>query len=128
MTNVRHYLSRLTSLDRALELTALVLAGGLVVAGLGSFPFLPERIPVHFDWSGRADGYGSKVAVPGMVAGGVALYVFLTYLTAYGYHTGQGRDGWSTAGLRILRVVKLISLLVLVVAEVAAGTLALFPG
>ena len=60
----------MTSLDRILEMIALVILAGLwIMAIYGSFN-LPETIPTHFNIKGEVDGYGSPLTLlisPAMV-------------------------------------------------------------
>jgi hypothetical protein len=57
----------------------LLLCGSLAT----HWPDLPSRVPVHFDLTGRPDGFGSKTNLLGLPATAVLLYLGLTVATRY---------------------------------------------
>lgn len=60
--------------DRTLARAATMVA---VLASAAAYPFLPGRVPTHFDQDGRPDRYGSRLAaalgLPAVMAGLMAL-------------------------------------------------------
>lgn len=48
--------------DRRLNLISLGIIGLMLVATALSWPYLPERMPIHWDLRGRVDGTGSRAA------------------------------------------------------------------
>lgn len=52
----------------------------LVVATAWMWPTLPDRIPMHFDFSGHVDRYGGRLELLFLPAIAVVLYVGLTFL------------------------------------------------
>ncbi len=66
-----------TKLDRW-DLVSLLLIAGAVGVTLALWPSLPERFPIHFDLSGRPNGWGSKAYGPWLLPGGaVVLWLIL---------------------------------------------------
>lgn len=47
---------------KTLLITGLVILLPMIL-GLITYPFLPDQIPIHFDFEGNIDGYGSKLIV-----------------------------------------------------------------
>jgi uncharacterized membrane protein len=48
----------MNSRDAARTLAWLALGGALIAAAL--YPWLPERLPIHWDWRGHPDGWGDR--------------------------------------------------------------------
>lgn len=68
------------------------LSQGLAIAGLllaiAVYPWLPERVPIHWNIHGEVDGYGSRLwafATPAMMAAMLLLFRALPYLSPRGY-------------------------------------------
>jgi Protein of unknown function (DUF1648) len=87
-----------------------VLAGlGVLVACVSlafSWRSLPATVPVHFDLTGVADGYGSKQTLLTLPAVAVALYLMLTivvrFTDAFNFPvavTGSNRQGLETLAI-----------------------------
>lgn len=58
----------------------LVLASGAMM--LVSYPRLPERIPIHYNFSGEADGWGPRNSIFVLVAVFTVLSAGVTWLSA----------------------------------------------
>ena len=63
------------------EAIQLVLIAGMFAVAAASWPYVPERIPVHWNLQGEADGYGGKftglLLLPLLTLGLYALFVVL---------------------------------------------------
>jgi uncharacterized membrane protein len=73
----------LNNFDWFAEIAAVASLIVLIVLPLMNFSSLPERIPVHFNSYGNADGYGSKTTLLILPATGVFIYVLMTVLAGY---------------------------------------------
>jgi len=109
----------LSPLDNKLELTGkifLVFMWGLTVYALLK---LPTTIPIHFNASGQADGYGNKITLLIMPVLATMLYFGLTQLNKYphifNYMTRIAEDNAEkqyTIATRMLRFLKLAILVI----------------
>jgi len=63
---------------------ALLIAGALV-ATLVAYPYLPDRVPTHWNIHGQVDGYSQKwtllVFIPGIMAGIMLMFSILPWLS-----------------------------------------------
>jgi uncharacterized membrane protein len=73
----------LNNFDWFAEIAAIVSLIILIVLPLVNFSTLPDRIPVHFNSYGHADGYGSKITLLILPATGVFIYLMMTVLASY---------------------------------------------
>jgi len=60
---MKNNIGSVTVADRILEMVSLVLAVFLIVLATILYHYLPERIPVHFNAVGEADGWGDKCMI-----------------------------------------------------------------
>ncbi|MBK9290500.1 MAG: DUF1648 domain-containing protein [Bacteroidetes bacterium] len=105
---------QLTKSDIILEISALVLLLALVIYSLVSWTMLPETIPVHFDISGRPDGWGGRATIffsPAILA---VVYIMLTVLNRsphiFNYPvkiTAENAEFHYRLATRMLRMLKL---------------------
>ncbi|HVJ82815.1 MAG TPA: DUF1648 domain-containing protein [Planctomycetia bacterium] len=72
--------------------THWMIAGGLVVfcfvSAAIAFPYLPERIPIHFNMEGKPDGWGGRATIfimPAMVGFMVGLMAGIPWLSPKGF-------------------------------------------
>lgn len=109
----------LTAFDRFIELVTFLLLLALWAIVLFSYAELPDRIPTHFDPSGRPDDYGSKFTLFLLPIIGTAIFAGMTGLNRvphlFNYLrpiTPENAEREYTASTRMIRVVKLIVLLI----------------
>ncbi len=77
-------------------------AGVIVVAalllGLALYPSLPDRVPVHWNAQGVADGYGPKLQavllLPGIMAAITLLFATLPWLSPRHFEVNDGRPAY----------------------------------
>ena len=65
------------------SLAALALIAAITVLALAGPNRLPDRIPVHFDGSGHANGWASPFALVGLPAGALVLYALMSLVSRY---------------------------------------------
>ena len=62
-----------------------MLALAALVAFIVAYPHLPEQMPIHWNWRGEVDGYGSRWALllmgPGLMLGAITLFSVLPWLS-----------------------------------------------
>jgi uncharacterized membrane protein len=108
-----------TTADRLVEvlgwLTLLLVWGWAFT----HFSTLPDTIPTHFNASGEADGFGSKVSIIALPVIATLLFIGLTVLNRYphifNYPTAITQDNalrLYTLATRMLRYLKLVLVLV----------------
>ncbi|GAB6876770.1 DUF1648 domain-containing protein [Thermaerobacter litoralis] len=68
----------LEPVEWVLEGLALLLLLTTLAVGLVAWPDLPDRIPIHFNLRGDADGFGAKASLWGLLGAGVFVYGLLT--------------------------------------------------
>jgi uncharacterized membrane protein len=73
----------LTSTDRMLEMAGWVVLGVLWLLSIWSFFNLPDTIPIHFNASGQADGYGEKDTIFFLPAIATIISIGITILSRY---------------------------------------------
>ena len=109
----------LSPLDTKLELTGKLFL--VVMWGLTLYTFLkmPPTIPIHFNVSGKADGYGNKMTVLILPILATIIYVGFTALNKHPYLfnymttiTDQNAEKQYTIATRMLRKVKLAILVI----------------
>lgn len=81
---MKNNIGSVTVTDRILEMAALALAVFLVVLAVALYHYLPERIPVHFNSVGEADGRGGKGMIFMLSALGVVAMAICS-AAAYNY-------------------------------------------
>ena len=109
----------LSPLDKKLELTSIIFL--IVLWGLALYSFfkLPTIIPIHFNASGKADGYGNKLTLFILPVLATILYVGLTQLNKYPHIfnyltkiTEHNAVKQYTIATRMLRFLKLAILII----------------
>ncbi len=73
----------LDGVDIAIELAAVLAVIALITLPIGFYAQLPDTIPIHFNASGQADGYGPKSSILVIPAIGIAIYLGLTVLNRF---------------------------------------------
>lgn len=64
-----------------IELINYFLIGISIAMSVIAYPFLPDEMPIHWNYSGMVDGYGSKLIVLAVIPIGVfLLYLLLRYV------------------------------------------------
>jgi uncharacterized membrane protein len=85
-------------------LVALVLIGAVLLVTLAVYGQLPERIPVHWNARGQADGYGSRISslivMPSVMLAMVLLTALLPWLSPRRFEL----NGHNAAYLQIMLV------------------------
>ena len=66
---------------RGLRVVSLISVVALTLVVLVRYPSLPETVPTHFDFSGEADGFGSRSSVLWLAGGAVVLGAFMAWLS-----------------------------------------------
>lgn len=108
-----------TKNDFVLETAAVVIL--IAIWGMAAYALtvLPETFPVHFDLSGRPDGYGGKGSLLILPATALFLYAGMTILNRYPHVfnypvklTAENALRQYTNATRAIRVLKLIVMLV----------------
>lgn len=69
--------------DRVLEIIGWLALAFIWMYVFWKFPSLPETIPMHFDGSGKVNGWGSRWSVFFLPAITTIVYVGLTYLNKF---------------------------------------------
>lgn len=106
---------KLSFFDLFAEVVALVLLLLLWIMILAGYSRLPETIPVHFNLSGTADGFGSKKEIFGSAAIATAIYQALSLLNKFPHKsnylttiTTANALQQYTMGTRIIRILKIL--------------------
>ena len=73
----------ITKFDTFLEIIALLLLIVFWIFNVVHFKDLPEIIPIHFNGSGTADGFGPRASIFALPIIGTILYIGLTVLQKY---------------------------------------------
>ncbi|TKK69209.1 DUF1648 domain-containing protein [Ilyomonas limi] len=104
---------KLTPMDKAIEFTGLFTL--LFMWGLAIYYFfiLPDTIPIHFDASGKPDGYGQKATIFILPFTALIIFIVMTLLNKYPYIfnypvniTASNALKQYTYGTRIIRYLK----------------------
>lgn len=121
------------AIDRALEALAALLLVAFVVLVAADWRGLPERVPMHFGFSGEADAWGGRGLVLFLPLLTAAIYVALTLLARYPHVfnypwpiTERNAEEQYRLAVRLLRVVKGVIVLIflaiyLSIRQTAAG-------
>jgi len=67
--------------DKIWETISIILLLAHALLLVWALPLLPERVAVHFDFSGRADGWGNKNTLWYMFLIAVLFYGLMTYIS-----------------------------------------------
>ncbi|MGE3822163.1 MAG: DUF1648 domain-containing protein, partial [Isosphaeraceae bacterium] len=64
---------------------AIALVCGTIAVSVALYPVMPDRIPVHWNFKGEVDGYGSRAVglflMPAVMAGMLVFFAFLPALS-----------------------------------------------
>ncbi len=85
MSHIKVHIT-LERIDRWVNLLAFVAMTILIAMPLYWYDKLPDTIPIHFNMSGQADGFGSKGSIWILPLVGFILYVGLSVLVRYPHH------------------------------------------
>lgn len=101
--------------DRSIEILGWLSVLGIWIWTVSNYSRLPEIIPIHYDLSGKADGFGGKGNILTLPIAGTILFVGLTILNKYPHvfnfpiHlTKENVRREYTYATRLLRYLKLI--------------------
>jgi uncharacterized membrane protein len=104
--------------DRITEAACVLVLIVLVAAVIFSYERLPARIPIHYNGSGVADGFGDKAHIFSLPAVAILIYAGMTVLNRYphiyNYPTPVTAENarlkytWAT---RLIRALKLITII-----------------
>ena len=105
--------------DKVIEMISWTLLIGIWILVITSFSDLPETIPIHFNGTGEADGFGVKTNIFGLPIIGTIVFVGMTILNK-NHHvsnyltriTNENSLSQFYNAVRMIRVVKLITVLV----------------
>ncbi|GAB4313014.1 MAG: hypothetical protein Kow00127_03820 [Bacteroidales bacterium] len=79
----RNQLPGLTVGEQMADLGTLIAAIALILVPSVWYPSLPDTIAIHFDFSGNADGWGSKASIFVLPAFGIITWAGLAILSRY---------------------------------------------
>jgi len=72
-----------TPIDKAFEITGWLMLFSIWILVIANYSEMPDVIPNHYDITGKADGYGGKSSVLGLVSIATALFAGLTILNKF---------------------------------------------
>jgi uncharacterized membrane protein len=108
----------ITKFDTFLEIIALLLLIFFWIFNVVHFKDLPETIPIHFNGSGTADGFGPRASIFALPIIGTIIYIGLTVLQKYPKYsnfpvkiTEENAQYQYTNATKMLRVLKIIILI-----------------
>jgi len=108
-----------SSTDKIVEVLGWIILLVLWGYNISHYSSLPDTIPTHFNATGEADGFGSKVSIIGLPVIATLLFIGLTVLNRYphsfNYPTAITEDNalrLYTLATRMLRYLKLVLVLV----------------
>lgn len=114
----------LTTSDRFLEALSVITLVGLWALVIYAFSVLPETIPIHFDFKGQPDDYGSKASILFLPILSTLLFVGLTIINRYPHIfnypvkiTEENALRQYANATRMIRLLKLIVLFVFLTIE-----------
>lgn len=73
----------LTSIDLTCEILGWILVLGMWLLTLNKYGTLPDRIPIHYNILGEADGFGKKSAIITLPLISTILFIVLTILNKF---------------------------------------------
>jgi len=113
---------KLTKFDYLLESISLLVYLGTIIYIIYYYNKLPNIIPIHFDFSGKADAFGNKSQIISIPIINTILYIGLTVLNKYphifnylGEITLDNAASQYKFATRLLRFIKLIVMIVFLV-------------
>jgi len=105
---------QLSAFDKALQATGYFMIIFLWGFTIYAYFNLPDRIPTHFNFSGRPDSYGSKISIIVLPIVSTVIFFLLTFLSKYPHVfnyaaviTEENAEQQYTYGTRMLRFLKL---------------------
>jgi uncharacterized membrane protein len=66
------------------ECLPLLMIAAMIVIGIFTYPSLPERLPIHWNIEGKADGYLLKTPFAAMAIPFLALCIWAMFLAFFG--------------------------------------------
>jgi uncharacterized membrane protein len=101
-------------MDVIMEILSFVFLGALWLLAVGGYQDLPDRIPVHFNTTGEADGYGDRSSILALCVVATVIYTGMTFLNFYPHIfnypspiTADNAQRSYQSTTRMLRVLKL---------------------
>ena len=108
-----------TNADKLVELLGWLILLALWTLTITNYSSLPDTIPIHFNATGQADGFGNKVSIIALPVIASVLFIGLTVLNRYphsfNYPSAITEDNalrLYTLATRMLRYLKLVLVLV----------------
>ena len=80
-----------TKYQRILNILTFLILAGHILCLLLSWSSIPDKVPTHYDFSGKADGYGGKGSLLILPVINVILYAILCLIERY-------PDTWNVPG------------------------------
>jgi uncharacterized membrane protein len=109
----------LTKADKIIEMVSWIALFALWIFTLINFTNVPDTIPIHFNFAGEADNFGSKYNIIALPMVATTLFIGLTVLNkfphAFNYPTPITTDNaikLYTNATRLIRMLKLIIVIV----------------
>lgn len=109
----------LTATDKAIELVGWICLIGIWILTLSNYYSLPETIPIHYNGTGEADGFGKKWNILTLPIVSSILFVGLTILNKYPHIfnypstiTEENAMQQYTNATRLIRFLKLVILII----------------
>lgn len=109
---------QLSSHDYVIEFLAISFLILLFAIPLFYFSQLPERIPIHFNFEGKPDGYGSRASLFILPVTGLFMYFLLTVLAIFPHVynfpvtiTAENAEVQYRLATRLMRILKTVILI-----------------
>lgn len=67
-------------IDQGVEIICLGLLAGIIVYLLWNWASIPQEVPLHYDWAGNVDRWGSKMELLILPIISWILYLFVTFI------------------------------------------------
>ncbi len=112
----------LSTTDKLIEIIGWLSVIGIWVSTVANYSALPEKIPIHYNAAGEADGFGGKVTILTLPLIATILFVSMSVLNKYpeifNYPTTITEENARTqynSATRLIRVIKAIIVLIFTV-------------
>lgn len=104
--------------DKIIEILSWMLIGSTWILVLFAFWDLPDRVPVHFNASGQADGYGGKISIFLLPFVVTAVFIFLHLIArrpwTFNYLVKVNDTNYQQLYLVHLRALRMVRLVIVV--------------
>lgn len=109
-----------TCLDKALDISCVILLAALWITTFYVIPKMPEIIPIHFGWEGKADGFGKRDTlivfpiIATFIVGVFSLFSMFPDLMMIGkekFIAAEKRDRFKSFSIRFIRIMRIALLL-----------------